>query len=322
MFQYESPLAVCLIDGDGAIFSREYLMQGEAGGRKAAERLSSGIMDYIRTSTHHIPTGVKIWTVVFLSKAGLEQTLNRFVSPFVLFGPHLISTARIFARRKRSNYSSVSLGLFLRATRLLTQPKMDLTRPMAYSQSSMLVATRRPPITSYEVRLISHSLMTYAYLRLDHLDILIRIPQVYKIFFAGSHDNGYVHVLASMQTVGYLDKLVILRSYMDVARQIENLNIPVYEIPDLFLKEKLDFAKMYKQQRQGDASPIKQSKRSDSASSLPKFTTKGAAKESQTPPRKIDAKLVRFVLFRVFITLMPLQPLHKRKPSLRLVAPT
>lgn len=175
---------------------------------------------------------------------------------------------------------------------------------MAYSQSSMLVAIRRPPITSYEVRLISHS-MTYAYLRLDHLDILIRIPQVYKIFFAGSHDNGYVHVLASMQTVGYLDKLVILRSYMDVARQIENLNIPVYEIPDLFLKEKLDFAKMYKQQRQGDASPIKQSKRSDSASSLlpfNKFTTKGAAKESQTPPRKIDAKLVRFILFPVLIT--------------------
>lgn len=85
MFQYESPLAVCLIDGDGAIFSREYLMQGEAGGRKAAERLSSGIMDYIRTSTYHIPTGIKIWTIIFLSKAGLEQTLNRFVSLFMLW---------------------------------------------------------------------------------------------------------------------------------------------------------------------------------------------------------------------------------------------
>jgi hypothetical protein len=173
---------------------------------------------------------------------------------------------------------------------------------MAYSRSLTLVATRRLPITSYEVGgLIPYS-TTHAHLRLDHLDILIRIPQVYKIFFAGSHDNGYVHVLSSIQTVGYLDKLVILRSYTDVARQIENLNIPVYEIPDLFLKEKLDFIKMYKQQRQGDASPIKQSKRSDSASSLPPFnklTTKGVAKESQTPPRKIDPKLVRFVLFRV-----------------------
>jgi len=65
-------------------------MQGEAGGRKAAERLSSGIMEYIRTSTHHIPTGIKIWTVVFLSKAGLEQTLNRFVSLFMLLGLSLI----------------------------------------------------------------------------------------------------------------------------------------------------------------------------------------------------------------------------------------
>jgi hypothetical protein len=60
-------------------------MQGEAGGRKAAERLSSGIMDYIRASTHHIPTGIKIWTIVFLGKAGLEQILNRFVCLFVLF---------------------------------------------------------------------------------------------------------------------------------------------------------------------------------------------------------------------------------------------
>lgn len=300
-------------------------MQGEAGGRKAAERLSSGIMDYIRTSTHHIPTGIKIWTIVFLSKAGLEQTLNRFVSPFVLLGLRLISTSRIFAPRKRSNYSSVSLGSFRLAARLLTQPKTDLTRPMAYSLSSMLVATRRPPITSYKVGIFIQHPTAHAYLRLDHLDILIRIPQVYKIFFAGSHDNGYVHALASIQTAGYLDKLVILRSYTDVARQIENLNIPAYEIPDLFLKEKLDFVKMYKQQRQGDASPIKQSKRSDSTSSLPpvnKFITKSAAKESQTPPRKTDPKLVRFVLFRVFITLMRLQPLHKRKPSLRIVAPT
>jgi len=86
-------------------------MQGEAGGRKAAERLSSGIMDYIRASTHHIPTGIKIWTIVFLSKAGLEQTLNRFVGLFVLSGIRLMSTFRIFARRKRSNYSLVSLNL-------------------------------------------------------------------------------------------------------------------------------------------------------------------------------------------------------------------
>jgi hypothetical protein len=145
-------------------------------------------------------------------------------------------------------------------------------------------------------------LSTYTHLHLDHLDILSRIPQVYKIFFAGSHDNGYVHVLSSIQTVGYVDKLVILRSYADVARQIENLNMPVYEIPDLFLKEKLDFAKMYKQQRQGDASPVKQSKRSDSTSSLPPVNklTKGVVKENQTPPRRIDPKLVSFALLPSF----------------------
>jgi len=243
--KYESPLAICLIDGDGAIFSREYLMQGEAGGRKAAERLSSGVMDYIRTSTQHIPTGIKIWTIVFLSKAGLEQTLNRFdICP--------AETFQLFL----SGFNAAH-GLF-----------------------SVVDVGRNKEAADYKIR--------------DHLDILIRIPQVYKIFFAGSHDNGYVHVLSSMQTVGYMDKLVILRSYTNVARQIGSLNIPVYEIPDLFLKEKLDFAKMYKQQRQGDASPIKVSRRLDSTSSLPpvnKLTTKGVAKESQTLLRKIDPKL-------------------------------
>jgi hypothetical protein len=181
---------------------------------------------------------------------------------------------------------------------LLTRPQAALTRLMVFSQSSMLVATRRLLITKCEVgRLISHS-PTHAHFQLDHLDLLIRIPQVHKIFFAGSHDNGYAHVLSSIRTVGYVDKLVILRSYTDVARQIENLDMAVYEIPGLFLKEKLDFAKMYKQQRQGDASPIKQSKRSNSASSLPPVNklTKGAGKEGQIPLHKVDPKLVSLVL--------------------------
>lgn len=45
--------------------------------------------------------------------------------------------------------------------------------------------------------------------------------------------------LAAAQTTGHMKKLVILRSYTYVAREIHNLQIPSTEIPGLFLPNKL-----------------------------------------------------------------------------------
>jgi len=75
-------LIVCLLDGDGCIFSQKYLCQGQAGGFKAAEELSTEVMKYLRGLPERIPTGVKIVTMIFLSKAGLESVLHRNVGHF------------------------------------------------------------------------------------------------------------------------------------------------------------------------------------------------------------------------------------------------
>jgi hypothetical protein len=90
----------------------------------------------------------------------------------------------------------------------------------------------------------------------EHLDLYIRNPQVLKIFFGGkstfaviysqvfnketgAHDNGYMGNLAAAQTNGQTNKLVILRSYSHVAREIHSLKLPSLEIPGLFLPTKL-----------------------------------------------------------------------------------
>jgi hypothetical protein len=45
--------------------------------------------------------------------------------------------------------------------------------------------------------------------------------------------------LAAAQTTGHIRKLVILRSYSHMAREIHNLQLPTFEIPGLFRANKL-----------------------------------------------------------------------------------
>jgi hypothetical protein len=45
--------------------------------------------------------------------------------------------------------------------------------------------------------------------------------------------------LAAAQTNGHIRKLVILRSYSHMAREIHNLQLPTFEIPGLFIANKL-----------------------------------------------------------------------------------
>lgn len=55
----------------------------------------------------------------------------------------------------------------------------------------------------------------------------------------GSHDNGYMGSLVAAQTNGYIDKIVVLRSYTALAREIQNLNLPSLDIPGLFRPNKM-----------------------------------------------------------------------------------
>jgi hypothetical protein len=45
--------------------------------------------------------------------------------------------------------------------------------------------------------------------------------------------------LVAAQTNGYINKIVVLRSYATLAREIQNLHLPTLDIPGLFLSTKL-----------------------------------------------------------------------------------
>ncbi|KAJ2916502.1 hypothetical protein MD484_g3893, partial [Candolleomyces efflorescens] len=74
------------------------------------------------------------------------------------------------------------------------------------------------------------------------LESEIKMPQTAKIVFGGSHDNGYVTTLRSHITAGFKHKLILLPSYTEVATGISELELPLLDIPDLFMREKLNVA--------------------------------------------------------------------------------
>ncbi|RXW24639.1 hypothetical protein EST38_g1212 [Candolleomyces aberdarensis] len=74
------------------------------------------------------------------------------------------------------------------------------------------------------------------------LECEIKMPQTAKIVFGGCHDNGYVTTLRSHITAGFRDKLILLPSYTEIATGISELELPLLDIPDLFMREKLSVA--------------------------------------------------------------------------------
>ncbi|KAF7306952.1 Protein transport protein [Mycena indigotica] len=68
-------LLLCLIDGDGNIFSEELLTQGHNGGRQAAMRLKQGITDYARGVDPQFSRAT-VWLTVFCNLTGLTETLT------------------------------------------------------------------------------------------------------------------------------------------------------------------------------------------------------------------------------------------------------
>ncbi|KAH6913435.1 hypothetical protein BKA70DRAFT_721530 [Coprinopsis sp. MPI-PUGE-AT-0042] len=74
------------------------------------------------------------------------------------------------------------------------------------------------------------------------LDSEVRSLETRKVFFAGSHDNGYVTELRAQVTSGYKEKLVLVPSYTEVASGYKELELATLSIPDLFMSEKLPYA--------------------------------------------------------------------------------
>ncbi|KAK7061599.1 hypothetical protein R3P38DRAFT_2495455 [Favolaschia claudopus] len=64
-----------LIDGDGAIFSKDLIRQGQQGGDRAARQLSDSIGGFL--SSNYGPQSYQLWVYLFYNKRGLTETFNR-----------------------------------------------------------------------------------------------------------------------------------------------------------------------------------------------------------------------------------------------------
>ncbi|KAJ3793753.1 hypothetical protein GGU11DRAFT_375549 [Lentinula aff. detonsa] len=180
---------VTLIDGDGAIFSKELIIQGQAGGLLAAQKLSDSIIQHLseQYGSHHY----QLWVYVFLNKKGLMEALGRLGSPLL-----------------KNSFEDFVTGFNQAAERF-----------------SMLDVGNAKEAADAKIKC--------------HLEDDIRLPQTFKVIFAGCHDNGYVNNLRSQITAGFKNKLVLLKSYAEMASGIAEMDFPVLTIPDLFITQKL-----------------------------------------------------------------------------------
>ncbi|KAF7301397.1 hypothetical protein MIND_00704900 [Mycena indigotica] len=71
----------------------------------------------------------------------------------------------------------------------------------------------------------------------------IPLPQTFKIIFGGCHDNGYASDLRSHITAGFRDKVVLLKGYAEMAREIAALALPHIDNAELFRAEKISEAR-------------------------------------------------------------------------------
>lgn len=76
----DNPLVLCLIDGDGNIFSPELLSLGQAGGRQAAMILTKGLTDHLASIDAPdlaVPGRGQLWLTIYCNKSGLLETLSQ-----------------------------------------------------------------------------------------------------------------------------------------------------------------------------------------------------------------------------------------------------
>ncbi|KAI4615595.1 uncharacterized protein J4E87_009054 [Alternaria ethzedia] len=73
----ENPFVMVLIDGDGMIFSDDFLREGEQGGRRAAVQLFADIHEYIENECQDIPFGYRIACRIYANVRGLGDVLVR-----------------------------------------------------------------------------------------------------------------------------------------------------------------------------------------------------------------------------------------------------
>ncbi|KAF8607273.1 hypothetical protein BDV93DRAFT_306033 [Ceratobasidium sp. AG-I] len=69
--------------------------------------------------------------------------------------------------------------------------------------------------------------------------MFVRYPHVKKVYFGGGHDNGYATHINMIQNEGYLDKIILLQSYTQLAAEIKALGLPCLGNNGIFLSERI-----------------------------------------------------------------------------------
>ncbi|KAF5341149.1 hypothetical protein D9611_006041 [Ephemerocybe angulata] len=73
----------------------------------------------------------------------------------------------------------------------------------------------------------------------------ISCPQTEFLVFGGCHDAGYVPNLSTHIVEGFESKIYLLTGYNECASQIKDLNLPTFQIYDLFIPEKIEVTRSY-----------------------------------------------------------------------------
>ena len=68
-------IALCMIDGTRSVFSTTYITQGEAGGRRAGQEITRGIVDYLSDASFLQDSTVKLSISIYITKDRLRDGL-------------------------------------------------------------------------------------------------------------------------------------------------------------------------------------------------------------------------------------------------------
>ena len=65
-----------MIDGTRSVFSTSYITEGEAGGKKAGQAITRGIVDYLAESSSLQASAVKLSISIYITKGQLRNDLT------------------------------------------------------------------------------------------------------------------------------------------------------------------------------------------------------------------------------------------------------
>jgi len=71
----QSPLILCVINGDENVFPKSLLIQGQSGGRQAAQSLTKSIAEYLANEDLQVLGRLSFWITIYYNKRNLLDLL-------------------------------------------------------------------------------------------------------------------------------------------------------------------------------------------------------------------------------------------------------